>query len=379
MTNYTSEKLTTPPHSPTDTQIHRHPPPAPTRVPSQALPVSAPTHYLSASRPGTRAGWSRAEPAAPRRRPGPRETPGLASPGRVSARSPPSRPAATAQSRRPRAQDERTGSRGLPARASPAAPCSPPSPSRFHRSPRLAGPSRSSATPRAKFCPRRGSSKAAPVPRLQTGAGTWGRTRSQTRTDPATHVRGTRGPGKVARSRLSPWLGRPGAGPGRSELPTLPLSRLATPGPHGCARGGARRIGCRHLRRGVGDDARRGVPGAPGPDPHGRGGGVRPAWWSPASSLCHFPFLQPFLGKLFTSENFLPPFFLPAPSAFSSRHSLARKGSGCGAPRCPVSAGKGDGPEMGSGGSEPPRSSRGQLLWALAFPIRPASRRAGGD
>ena len=57
VTNYASEKLTTPPHSPTDTQIHRHPPPAPTRVPSQALPVPAPPVISAPVGPGrTQAG-----------------------------------------------------------------------------------------------------------------------------------------------------------------------------------------------------------------------------------------------------------------------------------------------------------------------------------
>lgn len=133
----------------------------------------------------------------------------------------------------------------------------------------------------------------------------------------------------MPRSRLSPWWGGPGRVPAGANCPPSRCPALRRPVGTGVREAVPAGLAAATFREGSGMTLG-GVPGAPGPDPHSRGGGILPARWSPASSICHFPFLQPFLGKLFTSENFLPPFFLPAPSAFSSRRSLARKGSGCG-------------------------------------------------
>lgn len=105
-------------------------------------------------------------------------------------------------------------------------------------------------------------------------------------------------------------------------------------------------------------------------------------------TLCRFPFLQPFLGKLFTSENFLPTFSLPVPSAFplgAAWRGRAPAADSEVSGKCEEAPGPGDGvwrprasaqllPEPAALGSCPDRSD------SPAFPSsRPACSRTGGD
>ncbi|XP_053057325.1 translation initiation factor IF-2-like [Acinonyx jubatus] len=179
--------------------------------------------------PRTHAGESRAERAAHRRGPGPRETPGRAGPGPVSARSPPSRPATTPRSRRRRAQEERTGSRGPPARPGPAAPL------RFPPLRPARGVLALLHDPGGHISLRRDSSLPALVPRRQAGACSRGRTPSETHTAPGRWLAPGRIPGWGGPRRVA------GAKPPRPP-----------PGWHKSAGGRAGGIGRRHLPRGVG-------------------------------------------------------------------------------------------------------------------------------